>query len=91
MDSLQLKIITPEKIFYSGNINMVVVRTIGGDLAVMKNKSPVMAVLKAGTAKIFENSSKKTAEIDKGYVFVYENNVDVVTKAARWTEEASES
>lgn len=90
MKSFQLSIITPEKTFFSGNVEMLILRGSDGDFAVMKDKSPLMAALVPGKARIFEGDTKKAAQIGEGYVRVYENNVTVITETAHWDIAADE-
>jgi F-type H+-transporting ATPase subunit epsilon len=88
MKSFQLNIMTPEKVFFSGKVDMVIMKSTEGDMAVKKNKSPLMAILVPGKVRIFENDKKKTAQIDAGYVRIYENDVTVITEIAQWDEVA---
>lgn len=90
MKTFQLSIITPEKVFFSGNVDTVILRSTEGDLAVKKDKSPLMAVLVPGKVSIFEGDKKKTAQLDAGYVRIYENNVTVITETAYWNDEVEE-
>lgn len=86
MKSFQLSIMTPEKVFFSGKVDMVIMKSTEGDMAVKMNKSPFMAVLVPGKVRIFENNKEKTAQIDAGYVRIYENDVTVITETARWDD-----
>lgn len=87
MKSFQLSIITPEKVFFDGKIDMIILRGKDGDFAVMKDKSPLMSAIVPGKTRIFKDSDEKVAMIGSGYVRVYENDVTVVTEAANWEDE----
>ncbi|EPZ53442.1 ATP synthase, Delta/Epsilon chain, beta-sandwich domain protein [[Clostridium] sordellii ATCC 9714] len=55
-----VKIVTPEKVFYEGQTEMIIVRTTQGDRGILKNHRPLVAGLSDGTLKI-----KKKANIKK--------------------------
>ena len=51
-NSLHLKIITPNKTFYDGDIDSVIVKTTGGERQILKNRRPFTAEIIEGNIKI---------------------------------------
>ena len=69
MSALNIEIISVEGIIFRGECLMAVVPSIEGDLGIMQNHEAVMAKLKAGVVKVFDNSQNviKQIEIAGGY------------------------
>ena len=47
-----LEIVTPDKTFYNGNAEMIVVRTTEGDRGILKNVRALVAGLARGSLRI---------------------------------------
>lgn len=47
-----LEIVTPERAFFSDEVDMVIVRAVEGDLAVLKNRAPIITPLSIGKVRI---------------------------------------
>ena len=48
MTRLYLKVVTPDKLFFEGEIDMLVARTIEGDVGILLNHSPLVTILDIG-------------------------------------------
>ena len=57
-----LEIVTPDKTFYNGNAEMIVVRTTEGDRGILKNHRPLVAGLATGTLRIKLDGKFKDAK-----------------------------
>ena len=62
MNKLSLKIVTPSRIMYDGEAEMVIMRTKVGDIGIMAGHQPLVTVLDYGVLKlkISENEEKKS-------------------------------
>lgn len=84
---LYLEIVTPDKPFFSEEIEMVIVRGMEGDLAIMKGRAPITTPLKIGKVRIFQNGVEKIAAVVDGYISVVDDKATIVTEAAEWPGE----
>lgn len=84
---LHLEIVTPDRLFFSEEVEMVVVRGIEGDLAIMENRTPITTPLKIGKVRVFQDGEEKEACVVDGYVSALDNKVTIATDAAEWPEE----
>lgn len=84
---LHLEIVTPERLFFSDEIDMVIVRGMEGDLAILKNRAPITTPLKIGQVKIKQDGKEKVAAVVDGYISVVDNKATIVTEAAEWPDE----
>ena len=86
--SLKLEIITPERVFYRGEVKMVVVRTFLGEEGFLPGHLPAVKLLDTGELAIQEEGSEKLkiASISGGFVDV-KDGIIIYTDRAEWAEE----
>lgn len=86
--STLLEVITPSRMFYKGDVELVIVRTLLGDEGFMANHTWACKLLAAGELWIQEAGSKdfKVAAIAGGFIDV-KQNIIIFTDAAEWPEE----
>ena len=82
-DSFKLQIISPEKIIFSGDINMVTLPSYEGDMSILKNHISTITFLRPGII----NVEKKDGNFDKffvedGTVEFFDNNLIVLSSSA---------
>lgn len=87
MSKFRLEIVTPDRYFFEGEIDMVIVRGIEGDLAILKNHSPITTPLKICKVRIFQDDIERIASVVQGYITAIDNKVTIVTEAAEWPDE----
>ena len=78
------KIVTPEKVFYEGQTEMIIVRTPQGDRGILKNHRPLVAGLSDGTLKIKKEGKYKEAKVSGGFIQVEKEQAVVLTESAEW-------
>lgn len=83
-----LRIVTPERMFFSEEVKRVIVRSMEGDLAVLKGRAPITAPLSIGKVRVLqENGEERIAAVVDGYISVINNETTIVTEAAEWPGE----
>ncbi|WP_294796399.1 F0F1 ATP synthase subunit epsilon [uncultured Fenollaria sp.] len=87
MNRLYLKVVTPDKLFFEGEIDMLVARTIEGDVGILFNHSPLVTILDIGRLVIKDGDERKIAACAGGYIDVRNNNITVVSDACEWEDE----
>jgi F0F1-type ATP synthase, epsilon subunit (mitochondrial delta subunit) len=80
-----LEIVTPEKRFYSGEVETVIARTLTGEEGFLANHIWACKLLDSGVLKIREAGSKelKRADISGGFVDVH-GDILIYTDSAEW-------
>ncbi len=88
VNTVNLEVITPSKLFYKGNVEIVICRTLMGDEGFMAGHSWAVKLLDIGELWIREAGSKtfKIAAVSGGFVDVQEDIV-IYTDAAEWSED----
>lgn len=87
MKMFDLEIVTPDRLFFSEKVEMVIVRGLQGDLAILKGRSPITTPLKIGQVRITQNGKERIAAVVNGYISVLGDKTTIVTEAAEWPEE----
>ena len=88
----QVEIVTPERVVYDGQAEMIVVRTIDGDEAFMADHMWTVSPLATGVLKIQEdNKVKKNLAYSGGFIHVKEDLMTVIVDSAEWPEEIDEN
>lgn len=85
--TFDVEIVTPDKKFFEGTAEMVIVRTIEGDVAVLKNHENYVAPLDIGIVKIKIDGVFKEATIASGFIQIDKQKTTIITDAAEWPEE----
>ena len=74
---MHLEIISPEKIIYKGEVDMVTLPGVVGSFTILNHHAPIISVLKNGfvTYKSGENENK--VKINSGFAEVKQNLISV--------------
>ncbi|GHU63973.1 hypothetical protein AGMMS49983_08730 [Clostridia bacterium] len=84
-----LKIVTPEKLFFEGEVEMVIVRTTSGEEGFMADHVWACKLLVPGSVRFKEAGAKdfRSAAVTGGFVDI-RGNAMVYADAAEWRTES---
>ena len=85
--NFQVEIITPERVFYTGEATMIEFTTVEGDIGVYKNHIPVTTVLAPGIVTITEEDGQKKAAVHSGFAQILGDKVTLLAEIAEWPDE----
>ena len=92
MSSFPLKIVTPDGLIYDGQAQMVKVRTVNGDMAVMARHINCVCPLGMGQAVIVEeDGNRRTAACIGGMLSVAGGEVSLIPTTFEWADEIDPS
>jgi F-type H+-transporting ATPase subunit epsilon len=81
--TMQVELVSPERILWSGEADMVVCRTTDGDIAFLSNHAPFIGALGIGMVKIEEPGGQQTkVAVHGGFVEVSHNKVTLLSDVA---------
>ena len=85
---VNLEIITPSKVFYRGDVELVIIRTLSGDEGFMAGHEWACKLLAVSEMWIQETSAPeyKIAAISGGFIDV-KDSIVIYTDAAEWAED----
>ncbi|MDY6317942.1 MAG: ATP synthase F1 subunit epsilon [Prevotella sp.] len=74
---LRLKIVSPEKIVYQGDVDSVLVPGTKGSFEILNDHAPIISSLSEGTVEYSTKEGKKQFNIHGGFVEVKKNEVSL--------------
>jgi F-type H+-transporting ATPase subunit epsilon len=81
--ALQVELVSPERILWSGEAEMVVARTSEGDIAFLAGHSPFIGALGIGAVSIrATDGTEERAAVHGGFVEVSEDRVTILSDVA---------
>ena len=87
--TMQVELVSPERVLLSGEATMVIVRTAGGgDIAFMPGHAPFLGALVEWPAQIhLADGSVTRAAVHAGFVEVHDNTVTILADTAELAED----
>ena len=85
--SYKFEVVTPSRIFYSGEVELIVFETERGQIGIMADHIPMLIANKIGTLKIKTGKETKYAFISEGFVEITSSKVTAVVDLAEWCDE----
>lgn len=82
-----LKIITPDRNFFDEEVDMVIFRTIQGDMGVLPGHAPLTTILSIGIIRIKQGEEEKRATLIGGFAEIQPDRITILADAAEWHEE----
>ena len=74
---LNLKIVSPEKVEFTGEVKSVTVPGTLGSFEILNNHAPIISSLEKGVVEYTTDDGKQQLNIDGGFVEVKKNEVSI--------------
>lgn len=84
---LDLKVITPERVFYEGQVSMVEFNTTEGQIGIYKRHIPTTVILQPGILTITEPDGVKNAALHAGFAEIMPDGVTILAELVEWPDE----
>ena len=85
-----LKIITPDRMFYEGEADMVEFNTTEGEIGIYKNHIPMTVIIKPGVLTITDGDTQTKAALHAGFVEILQESVTILAEVIEWADEIDE-
>lgn len=86
--TFKLEIVTPERVFFSEDVEMLVVKTPQGEMGVLAGHIPLVAAVAVGSCRIKRtNGEWAEAVLTEGFLEVKQAKTIVFTDTAEWPQE----
>ncbi|MBE5873974.1 MAG: ATP synthase F1 subunit epsilon [Lachnospiraceae bacterium] len=89
-NSFQLRIITPDRVFYEGEVDMVEFNTIEGQVGILPGHIPLTVIVKPGILHISEAQGEKQAALHSGFAEILPDKITILAEIIEWPEEIDE-
>ena len=74
---LNLKIVSPEKVEYAGDVESITMPGVEGAFQVLQNHAPIISILKEGAVVYDDKDGQHQLPIESGFVVVQKNKVSL--------------
>ncbi len=86
-NKIRLDIVTPERIVYSENVNMVIARATDGDLGILPGHAPLVAGMDIWPLRILNDDGERQISVCGGFIEVRPEKVTILASCAELPEE----
>lgn len=86
MTPFKLKIVTPDGLLFDGEAEELIVRTTGGDVAILARHMNYVAPLGMGRAVVVTGGERRTAACIGGMLSVVDGEVTLVPTTFEWSD-----
>ena len=86
-NKVRLKIITPEHTKFDEDADLVIIRTIEGEIGFMANHMACSSVLDYGTLKIINDDLERRIAVFGGIAQMRDNVLTILANDAQWPED----
>ena len=82
MATIQLEIVSPDKVVYSKDIDMLIVRSTAGELGILPNHAPMVAGLVPHAMRVKVDGGEELIAVGGGFMEVQPKKISVLASAA---------
>ena len=90
MKTIELKIVTPDKVVYDGEVEGVSFPTVEGEITVLPGHIPIISAIKPGELKIKKGGKIEFFAVAKGVIEVDGKRITMLADAAEKAEDIDE-
>ncbi len=85
--TFRLSVITPEHSFFEGDVEMLVLNTPDGEVAIQAGHAPMVISTVEGELRLNQNGKWRWAAASSGFATVIQDQVLLMLQTAEWPEE----
>ena len=89
--NFELEIITPDRVFFTGQASMIEFNTTEGEIGVYKDHIPLTVIIKPGVLTITLEDEKRKAALHSGFATILQDKVTILAEVVEWGEEIDEA
>ncbi len=82
-----LSILTPEHSFFEGDVEMLVMQSLDGEVGILPNHAPMVISTLESEVRILENGKWRWFAASAGFATVTQDQVLLMLQTAEWPEE----
>lgn len=89
-NNIHLRIITPDRMFFEGDVDMVEFNTTEGEIGVLPGHIPLTVIIKPGILVFNDGEGEKEAALHSGFAEILPERVTILAEIIEWPEEIDE-
>ena len=88
LKKFQLEVISPERVFYTGDVEMVELNTTEGEIGIYAGHIPLTTIVAPGVMTITESAGQlKEAAVLEGSMEITPEKVTILAQSCEWPDE----
>ena len=89
-DPMQVEVVSADAVVGSGDATNIIAKTVDGDIGILANHSPVLAVLVPGGVEIVcPDGTREIVAVESGFMSVSRGRVSILSEYAKMAGEIS--
>ncbi len=88
--NIHLRVITPDRMFFEGDVDMVEFNTTEGEIGVLPGHIPLTVILKPGILVITDGEEQKEAALHAGFAEILPDGITILAEIVEWPDEIDE-
>jgi F-type H+-transporting ATPase subunit epsilon len=85
---MRVEVVAADRVVWSGRSSNIIAKTVEGDIGILPNHEPVLAVLEPSAVVIFsEDGHREIVAVDGGFISVSQGRVSILSEYARMAGE----
>lgn len=90
-NKFHLEICTPEREFFNGLVEEVIIQSIDGEMGFLKGHHPIVAALTTGYIRLLIEDKWLEAANSEGFIEVMPDKMIIMVQTAEWPDEIEEN
>ncbi len=90
-EKLKLTIVTPDREFFSDEVDMVEFNTTEGEIGIYKGHAPLTVIVKPGILTVTQGETVRNAALHAGFVQILPEEVTILAEIVEWPGEIDEA
>lgn len=86
-NTFYIEIITPARTFYSGDVEMIVLKTPEGEMGILKDHMPMIVAVAIGPVRILKDGEWLEAVLSEGFMEIMKDKTVILADTAEWPNE----
>lgn len=86
-NTIKLEIVSPQKVVYSTDVNMLIVKSTAGELGFLPNHAPLVAGLMPAPMRLLTDGGEELVSVSGGFVEVQPKKITVLAANAELASE----
>lgn len=86
-DAFELEILTPERKFFTGKVEMIILKTTDGEMGILKDHLPMVASVAISPIRLLIDGAWRDAVVGEGFMEITHEKTIILADTAEWPEE----
>ncbi len=82
-----IEIVTPRRTFFSGDVEMVVLKTPDGELGILPGHIPMVVAVDIGPVRLLKDGKWSKAVLNQGFMEIQRDHAIILADSAEWPHE----